>query len=99
MVGFRQFTIKQSQSVEMFRTYTIHLVQCQPQNGGAKTESGKTFQHNWLEKEARIHINQLELRAATLAILQLVRPRATVQLHIDTMTAIVYIRKMGGTCF
>ena len=49
-----------------------------------------------MNKEARIHINQLNLRPARLA-LQLVSSRATMQLHIDNMTAIAYIRKMGET--
>ena len=50
-----------------------------------------------MDKEAKKHINWLELRAARFALLQLVSPRDIVQLHLDNMTAITFIRKMGGT--
>ena len=46
-----------------------------------------------------MHINGLELRGARLALLHSVSPGATVQLHIENMMAIAYIRKMGRTDF
>ena len=38
----------------------------------------------------------LELRAARLVPLQLVSPSDVVQLHLDKMTAIAFIRKIGA---
>ena len=37
----------------------------------------------------------LQLRAARLVLLQLVSPGNVVQLHLDKMTAITFIRKIG----
>jgi hypothetical protein len=65
--------------------------------GGAHTDSGLHFQRSWSEKESRKHINWLELRAARLALLELASPGDVVQLHLDNMTAIAFIRKLGGT--
>ena len=42
-------------------------------------------------------INWLELRAAHYTLLKLASPGYEVQLHLDHMMAIAYIRKMGGT--
>ena len=67
--------------------------------GGAHTDSGLHFQRSWSEKESRKHINWLELRAARLALLELASPGDVVQLHLDNMTAIAFIRKLGGTRF
>ena len=41
-------------------------------------------------------INWLELRAAHYTLLKLASPGDEVQLHLDHMIAIAYIRKMGG---
>ena len=65
--------------------------------GGAHTDSGLHFQCSWSEEEARKHINWLELRAARLALLKFASPGDVVQLHLDNMTAIAFIRKLGGT--
>ena len=64
---------------------------------GGKTDSGESpFQCTWSEQEKRKHINWLELRAAQYALLELASPRDVVQLHIDNMTAIAFIQRMGG---
>ena len=64
---------------------------------GAKTNCDLQFQHEWISKEVRKHVNWLELRAARFALLQLASPRYIVQLYLNNMTAIAFIRKMGGT--
>merc|ERR1712002_951499 len=61
--------------------------------GGAHTDSGLHFQRSWSEKESRKHINRLELRAARYALLELASPGDVVQLHLDNMMAIAFIRK------
>ena len=65
--------------------------------GGAVSDSGSHFQRSWSEEESRKHINWLELRAARYALLELASPGDVVQLHLDNMTAIAFIRKLGGT--
>ena len=65
--------------------------------GGGKTDEGLPFQYSWTEQEKRKHINWLELRAARYALLELASPGDVVQLHIDNIMAITFIRKMGGT--
>ena len=65
--------------------------------GGGHTDEGLPFQYLWSEHEKRKHINWLELRAAQYALLELASPGDVVQLHIDNITAIAFIRKMGGT--
>ena len=42
--------------------------------GGAHTDGGLHFQCSWSEEESRKHINWLELRAARLALLELMSP-------------------------
>ena len=65
--------------------------------GGAVDDSGFHFQRSWSEEESRKHINWLELRAARYALLELASPGDVVQLHLDNMMAITFIRRMGGT--
>ena len=49
--------------------------------------------------ESRMHINCLELLAATLAIKSYARERKNIHIHLmmDSMTALTYINKYGGT--
>ena len=65
--------------------------------GGGKTDEGLPFQYSWTEQEEGKHINFLELRAARYTLLELASPGDVVQLHLDNITAIAFIRKMGGT--
>ncbi len=46
----------------------------------------------WSEQEAKKHINWLELRAAPYALLELASPADVVQLHLDNIKAITFIR-------
>ena len=55
------------------------------------TDSSIPFQCTWMEQKAGKHINWLELRAAWLALLQLISPGDMVQLHLDNMTAVVAV--------
>merc|ERR1712112_774643 len=43
------------------------------------------------------HINLLELRAARLSLHELASPGDIIRFHLDNITAISYIRKLGGT--
>ena len=63
---------------------------------GVLTNSGKIFQHICADQEVGQHINWLELRVARMAILQFTSPGNVVQLHLDNMTAIIFIKRMGG---
>ena len=53
----------------------------------------------WSMAESRMHINCLELLAATLAIKSYARERKNIHIHLmmDSMTALTYINKYGGT--
>jgi len=52
----------------------------------------------WSPEEAGMHINCLELTAALLALKSLCRRQGChVRLMIDNMTAVAYIREMGGS--
>ena len=48
-----------------------------------------------MDKEAKKHINWLELRAARLVLFQLASPSDVVQLNLHNMMAIAFIRNMG----
>ena len=63
--------------------------------GGGKTDGGSHFQYTWSEQEKRKNINWLELRATRYALLELASPGDVVQLHLDNMMAITFIRRMG----
>ena len=65
-------------------------------SGGGKTDNGSHFQYTWSEQEKGKHINWLELRAAQYALLELASPGDVVQLHIDNMKAIAFIRRLGA---
>ena len=53
----------------------------------------------WSEEEKRMHINCLELLAATLAVKSFAkhRSRISILLRIDNTTAVAYINHLGGT--
>ena len=53
----------------------------------------------WSPKEAAMHINCLELLAATLAIQTFAKRKENVLIHlkVDSTSALTYINKMGGT--
>ena len=53
----------------------------------------------WFPKEAAMHINCLELLAATLAIQTFAKRKENVLIHskMDSTSALTYINKMGGT--
>ena len=66
--------------------------------GGATNDKGLSSQHPWSESERdKAHINLLELRAARLSLGELASPGNIVRFHLDNITAIAYIRKLGGT--
>jgi len=53
----------------------------------------------WLTTEALNHINYQELLAAQLAVQCFVKQESniSIQLRLDNITAVTYIKKMGGT--
>ena len=65
--------------------------------GGAHTDRGLHFQCTRAEQESGKQIKWLELRAAWYDLLQLASPKDVVQLHIDNITNIAFIKGMGGT--
>ena len=69
-----------------------------PYGYGGKSDHGSHFQYTWTEQEKGKHINWLELRAARYALSELASPGEVVQFHVDNMTAIAFIRRLGGTC-
>ena len=55
----------------------------------------------WAEGEKNLHLNCLELLAASHAVQAFARDKreTVVQLHLDSATAVAYINHMGGTRF
>ena len=53
----------------------------------------------WLVQEQSMHINSLELLAATLAVKTFLKDASgiSVLLQLDNATAVAYINNMGGT--
>ena len=53
----------------------------------------------WLEEEARMHINCLELLASTLAVKSFAKDksRVSILLRIHNTTVVAYINNLGGT--
>ena len=50
-----------------------------------------------MDQEARKHITKQELRVVRMVLLQLTSPGDFVQLHLDNIMAIAFIRKIGDT--
>ena len=67
--------------------------------GGAYNFRGQYIQQNWPEHElaTKPHINLLEIWAAQEAVALLVAPGGRVKLHVENMTAVVYIKNQVGT--
>ena len=55
----------------------------------------------WSHAEQEMHINCLELLAATLAVKAFLKDQrgVSVKLQLDNQTAVPYINNMGGTVF
>ena len=53
----------------------------------------------WSVQEQTMHINCLELLAATLAVKTFMKnaPQSSILLQLDNATAVAYINNMGGT--
>ena len=67
--------------------------------GWGATDSISTVGAPWQVADALLHINVLELTAAHFALLHLAADARGVhiQLKLDNLTAVAYIKKMGGT--
>ena len=66
---------------------------------GAHNSRGQYFQRSWTNEEldSHHHINLLETRAAREGLAALTRPGDRIRLHMDSTTAVSYIRRQGGT--
>ena len=51
----------------------------------------------WISRNSHHHINLLETRAAREGLAALTRPGDRIRLHMDSTTAVSYIRRQGGT--
>ena len=67
--------------------------------GWGATCNGVRTRGPWSPQEQSLHINCLELLAATLAIQTFAKERSgiTILLKLDNTTAVAYINRMGGT--
>ena len=70
--------------------------------GGWHTAKGSATGGSWCSEEKRIHISCLELLAGSFAVKTLTKTKvcAHVRLtcaHVDSVAAVAYINKMGGT--
>ena len=66
--------------------------------GGAQCHGIRTGR-TWSQTESQMHINCLELLAASLAIKSFARDKKNLHIHLkmDNTTALTYINKYGGT--
>ena len=97
MVGLRGFESQQDYSMVSTKPTFQSWTDASMSGGSGKTNSGSPFQCIWSEQEARKHIKQLELRAPLYAFIDLESSRYVVQLHLDNIKAITFIRRLGGT--
>lgn len=66
--------------------------------GWGACKGGHTAGGRWLQTESDDHINALELKAIWLALNSLTNKEdKQIELFTDNMTALAYIRRMGGT--
>ena len=67
--------------------------------GWGATCEGKTTRGPWSPQEQALHINCLELLAATLAVQTFAKGKIgiSILLRIDNTTAVAYINRKGGT--
>jgi len=64
---------------------------------GGHSSDGGVASGVWSDTELQFHINQLESMAATLTMDKLLPPHTSATHFVDNMTAMSYIRRMGGT--
>ena len=79
-------------TVEVWTDASMHMC-------GAHNSRGKYFQRPWSAEELSTdpHINLLETCAAKEGLTALTVPGDRVRLHIDSTTALSYIKRQGGT--
>ena len=53
----------------------------------------------WSPIEKKLHINALELKAASIAVKSMTKSKEKIHIHLkmDNVTAVTYVNKMGGT--
>ena len=64
---------------------------------GGHSSRGEFCQGQWSAQEARSHINRKEIWAGHFSLDRLMAPGDHVQLSLDSMTAVAFINRMGGT--
>ena len=68
-------------------------------SGWGASSHGKTAKGPWTAEQSKLHINTLELLGALYGIQSLLAEAKNTHftLKMDNVTALAYIRKMGGT--
>ena len=64
---------------------------------GGHDSRGKCAQGQWEQKEARWHINLKEIEAARKTLKQTMESGDVINLNLDSVVAVAYINKQGGT--
>lgn len=64
---------------------------------GGHCSRGLHTQGRWTLKQERWHINKKELEAATMSLEELMIQGDTIKLHMDSMTAVAFVNRQGGT--
>ena len=64
---------------------------------GGHSSRGEHCQGEWFGQECHFHINKKEIIAGHKAIQGMMHKVDLVQLHLDNMTAVAFINRMGGT--
>ena len=64
---------------------------------GGHDSRGQFVQGRWTEEQARWHVNLKELEAARLTLHKLMKEGDHVSLAMDSMTAVAFVRRQGGT--
>ena len=80
--------------------FSTPLKNCHPdrciQGGLGAHCLGKSVGGQWSQKEPQLHINLLELKAVHLALLTFSKAQNLTSVHMDNMTALSYLVKMGA---
>ena len=79
--------------------YTLTIISDASRQGWGANCKGKTTRGPWSPQEQDLHINCLELLAATLAVQTFAKQKQSISilLKLDNTTAVAYINRRGGT--
>ena len=94
------FALQQHQASPLCRkevTLTIKADASGNFGWGGHSSKGEFCQGQWSVQQARSHINRKEIWAGHFSLDRLMAPGDHVQLSLDSMTAVAFINRMGGT--